>query len=273
MTLRDHLDDPVWPATREPVDVRAAEQHRVGAERERGEDVGAGADAAVEQHGRLVARRRRARPTSASSEAIELSTWRPPWLDTIDRVDAVVEGAARVVGVQDPLEHDGQPGALAQRGQVVPATGRGWSRCRGRSRPPRAAPASGGCPRNRPGWLRVIESSVRIAPRVTSTSLPRPAVPPRCARATSSRKRGSEVYCAMPRPCANGSEPRSRSCGRQPERGGVERDDQRPGADRLGPLDQAVDELLVGAPVELVPPRLVAHRRGATPPSGCRPGW
>ena len=34
--------------------------------------------------------------------------------------------------------------------------------------------------------------------------------------ATISRKVGSEVYWSMPSPCANGSEPRFRSCGRHP---------------------------------------------------------
>ena len=57
------------------------------------------------------------------------------------------------------------------------------------------------------------------------------------------------------------------------EQGGVEGDHERAGADRLGPLDQAVDEPLVGAPVELDPARRVAHRRGAVLHRVRSPGW
>ena len=68
-----------------------------------------------------------------------------------------------------------------------------------------------------PGWLRVIESSDRIAPRVTSTSCLIPDAFAAAMRSrTSSRNRGSEVYWPMPSPWANGSDPRLRSCGRHP---------------------------------------------------------
>ena len=45
------------------------------------------------------------------------------------------------------------------------------------------------------------------------------------------------------------------------QRGRVERDHQRARVDGLGSLDQAVDERLVGAPVELHPSAALAHRR------------
>ena len=48
-----------------------------------------------------------------------------------------------------------------------------------------------------------------------------------------------------------------------PQHGRVEGDDDGLRADRLGPVQQAVDEVLVRAPVQLEPARCVAHRGGA----------
>ncbi|MCW2809495.1 MAG: hypothetical protein JWQ93_3450 [Marmoricola sp.] len=64
----------------------------------------------------------------------------------------------------------------------------------------------------------MIDTRLRIAAAVALIFSP--GIAESAAAATRSRtiftKRGSEVYCAMPWPRANGSEPRSRSCGRQP---------------------------------------------------------
>jgi hypothetical protein len=50
-----------------------------------------------------------------------------------------------------------------------------------------------------PGWLRVMESNDRMAPIVTSASrLTRVARAAAMRSRTSSRNRGSEVYCPMP---------------------------------------------------------------------------
>ena len=74
--------------------------------------------------------------------------------------------------------------------------------------------------RSPPGWFRAISSSVTTAFGVTLTasgSVPAPAAVSRATRsATISAKRGSEVYWAIPTPLVNGSDPRSRSHGRQP---------------------------------------------------------
>ena len=67
----------------------------------------------------------------------------------------------------------------------------------------------------------------------------------------------------MPLPSANGRWPRSRSRGPPAEHRGVERDHQRVAAGRLGPADQALDQLVGGRPVQLEPARRVAHRGGA----------
>src|ERR1700733_9584733 len=50
-----HVFDPGLAVERKPPDVRAPDADRVGAQRERLEDVGAGADAAVEQQRELAA--------------------------------------------------------------------------------------------------------------------------------------------------------------------------------------------------------------------------
>ena len=65
-----------------------------------------------------------------------------------------------------------------------------------------------------PGSSRAIEARVRTAPTVGRGRAPGPAGPDRSW--TSSQNRWSDVYCAIPIPRANGSEPRLRSFGRQP---------------------------------------------------------
>ena len=67
-------------------------------------------------------------------------------------------------------------------------------------------------PSSEPGALRLIANSVRSAPSVTSTSAAAAGLRDR----TSSQKRVSDRYCAIPSARANGSDPRLRSCGRQP---------------------------------------------------------
>ena len=86
------------------------------------------------------------------------------------------------------------------------------------------------------------------------------------------RKTGSLVYCAMPLPMAKGRWAKSRSRRAPAEHLRVEGDDDRVAAARLGAREEARDQLVRGAPVELEPARRVAHRLGARPPSAVRPG-
>ena len=95
--------DAAGAGQREAVEVRAAEQAGVGAQGERQEDVGAGADAAVEQDRRVRARRASRTVTSASSEAMLWSTWRPPWLDTTSPSTPASSARSASSGCRIPL--------------------------------------------------------------------------------------------------------------------------------------------------------------------------
>ncbi len=61
-----------------------------------------------------------------------------------------------------------------------------------------------------------MEKSVLIAPSEISCPPAAPADASRSRSATISQNDGSEVYWSMPSARAKGSEPRFRSCGRQP---------------------------------------------------------
>ena len=75
------LADACLPVQRQPIDVRAADQHGGRPERQRLEGVGTAPDAAVEED-RHAAVDRLGDRGSASSEPTEPSTCRPPWLET-----------------------------------------------------------------------------------------------------------------------------------------------------------------------------------------------
>ena len=94
----------------------------------------------------------------------------------------------------------------------------------------------------------------------------------RSVSCSASTKTGSLVYCAIPFPRRNGRYARSRSRIRQPSIvvssvSTIAEQPQRSARD-----DEALDELVRRAPVELEPARRVAHRRARSPPSGARPG-
>ena len=84
----------------------------------------------------------------------------------------------------------------------------------------------------------------------------------RSAPARAGAKTGSLVYCAMPMPRCEREEPRSRSRARQPSSvvSSVTTIASQPHASAR--RDEALDELVRRAPVELEPARRVAHRRG-----------
>lgn len=162
-------------------------------------------------------------PTRTSSEAIDRSTWRQPWLETM--MPSMPESTARRAssGCRTPLSKTGsrvrsrrvsmwahdRPGfEWMSRNASTAASGLGERRL---------SRVSPGCRRD---WL----SNVR-APLAAVISFSAPLVPAsgegssdaaatRCR--TISAKRGSDVYWATPMPWENGSDPRSRSWVRQP---------------------------------------------------------
>ena len=104
---------------REAVGVRAADEHRPCAERDRLERVGAAVDTAVEEHRDPVADRlddRRQR-VERRDRAVDLAA---AVVGDDDAVDPVLDGRPRVVGVEYALEQDGQLRKAAEERQVGP---------------------------------------------------------------------------------------------------------------------------------------------------------
>ena len=89
--------------------------------RERLDDVGAAADAAVEQHRRCRRPTASTTPGSASSAAIAPSTCRPPWFETITPSTPCSRALARIVGMEDALQEDRQRRSCERsKREVVP---------------------------------------------------------------------------------------------------------------------------------------------------------
>ena len=133
---------------------RAADEHAVGAERERADDVGAAPHAAVEQHLHVAAGQRAATAGSACSEAGTPSSWRPPWLETI--TPSTPQSAARtgVVGVQHALQRDRPRPARAQALELRPSRGAGRTAAAASRRSGAASPRSCRAPRSGSGAAR-----------------------------------------------------------------------------------------------------------------------
>ena len=115
-----HRFDAGLAAEGQAPDVGAAEADRVGAEGERLEDVGAGADAAVEEDRELLGDRGgdRRQGVERGDRAVDLAA---AVVGDDDAVDAAPRCLAGVVDVLDPLDEDRQRGPLAQPGEVDPA--------------------------------------------------------------------------------------------------------------------------------------------------------
>ncbi len=108
------------PVQREAVQVRPADEHRVGAERQRLEGVTARADPGVEEHGHPAVDRlddwterveRRDRPVDLT----------PTVIRDDDAVDVVLDGKPGVAWALDPLEQDRAIPVLADQRQLLPA--------------------------------------------------------------------------------------------------------------------------------------------------------
>ena len=173
-----------------------------------------------------------------------------------DPVDALVDRAAGVVGVQDALEQDRQLRALAQERQVLP-----------RQRRPRVDAREG-----LHGGARVARAQARHeAVRVGARELHE--------RAQGGRRRLGLLVLAEHDGLLGDDPPEDRvarvlrdplaaqerqvgdvQVARAPaEHRRVERDHDRLAAAALGALDEAGDEVVVGGPVELEPARRVAE--------------
>ena len=165
--------------------------------------------------------------------------------------------------MQDPLQHDGQAGPLAQRGEMVPAQpGVGvdveerlhrGARLRGAQVVPEPAGVVAGDRQQRPdrpeGDLDLLLDPGGAGGR-----------DPFAHQLTEPRVRG---VLPDPHPLRERQRPEVEVLRAPAQRRGVQGDDQGACVDRLGAPDQAVDELLVGAPVELHPAGRVAHGSGA----------
>ena len=173
-----------------------------------------------------------------------------------DAVDALVDRAARVVGVQDPLEQDRQLRALAQERQVLPGQRR--ARVDARERLHGGARVARAQARHEPvgvGARELHERAQRLRRRLGLLVLAEHHRllgddPPehRVARvlrdplAAQERQVGEVEVARAPA-----------------EHRRVEREHDRLAAARLGALDEARDEVVLGRPVELEPARRVAE--------------
>ena len=192
-------------------------------------------------------------PGSASSAATERSTCRPPWFDTRMPSTPSVDRAACVVGVQHALEHHGQAGQLAQAGQVGPAErGLGEHVEEGLDRGPGL-----GCRQVAAGVAGVVaaqrdqrahggggRSGLRLRLGLRRGGDPLLDEP-------AEDRVGGVLRDALP---ARERQVAEVEVARPPaEVGRVEGDHDRLAAARLGPSDQARGQVVVAAPVELVP--------------------
>ena len=212
----DQLLDAALPAHRERVGVRAAEQHRVGAERHRLQHVGGAADAAVHQHDRVGQR------VAHLDERVE-------------RGDRPVDLPAAVVRDDHPVDSVLAAPRVASSAVRTPLTRIGSDVCpRSQSRSSHVRPRFGNVAsivaaavsRSSSGVLSSRDEEDRVAEELAAAFAldERQVGVPQVARAPAERQR-------------------------------VERDDDRAVPGRLGALDEARADLAVVDPVELEPAR------------------
>ena len=213
---------PALPVQREAVQVRPADEHRVGAERQRLEGVAARADPGVEEHGHLVADRlddrserveRRDRPVDLTAAVVRDD----------DAVDLVLDGKPGVARALDPLEQDRAVPVRADERQLLPAQA---------------------------GVLEDARERDAGRQRGDLCRHGHPALEDRVARVVRDAlvlEEGRVPAVQVERPPA--------------EQRRVERDDQVGVAGRLGTAQEGHGQLVVRGPVELVPARAVAVGR------------
>ena len=266
----DHLANARLARDREAVDVGAADEHGVGAERDRLEDVGAGADPRVEEdrHPAVDGGGDAGERVEGGDGAVDLAA---AVVGDHDPVDALVDGAARVVGVEDPLQQDRQPRALAQERQVLPGQGRpavdADELLDGGARLPRPQAPEKGL-----GEVAGELDEGSHAPR-RRARLGRLLVPVIAFLEQTAENRVAGVL-GDSHP-AQERQPGEVEVARAPaEQGRVEGDHDRLAPAALGPGDEALDELVAGRPVELEParglPELGGHVLHRAPTPGSR---
>src|SRR5262245_12192164 len=218
-----YVPDPVLAVDREAIAVRAAQQHGLGAQGKRLEDIGASADAAIEQdryssrdgfHDAGQGIQRGNRPIQLPAAVV----------GNDDAVHAVLDRTLRIVRVQDAFEQDRQAGVLPQECQVIPCeAGIGVDLAEGFDRLDEMTL-----------WLAADDLlEHRIA---------------KVVRQTLALKEGQirVLHIAF----APGEQKR------------IERYNQRAVAGPLGPLHEADYEIGIVGPVKLKPARRVGHLRG-----------
>ena len=186
-----------------------------------------------------------------------------------DAVDAGVERAARVVGVQDALEQDRQLRALAQERQVVPRQLRPREDLGEALHGGAAAPA-----------LQVLQERAGIRARELherAQRLRRGLRRRRLAVGRALRHQAAEHRVARvlrdALPAQEGEEGGLEVARAPADDRRVERQHDRLAAARLGARDEALDEVVRRAPVELEPARAVAQHLGALLHRDATPGW
>ena len=113
-----HVHDAVRAAQRHAIGVRPSDADRGGTEGKGLDDVGATADAGIEQHRHPVGGLDDARQAvDRRQTAVGLAA---AVIRAVDPVHPAVDGPAGVVGMADALEQQRQFGQRPQPGQVVP---------------------------------------------------------------------------------------------------------------------------------------------------------
>jgi len=240
------------PGDGEPVHVGPAEQDRVRSERQRLEDVGAAPDAAVEENGDPAVDRLRhaGQRVERADRSVDLA---PAVVRDDDPVHARVDRSPRVVGMHDALEHDRQLRPLAQERQVVPREG--WARVHLDEALDRLAGAGGREP------LRVVADQLEERSESGRSGSWGGARQP-SARILVEQSLEDGVARVLGDPlAAQEGEVCELEVARAPAEGrGVERDDDRLAPAGLGAADEALDEVVRHAPVELEPAGAVAQQ-------------
>ena len=191
---------------------------------------------------------RRRSPAARAIDDGAPSSWRPPWLETIDRVGAAVDGEPRVLDVQDALEDQLAAPALLDPLDVGPGQRAGRTARR-------SMPTATTCRRRPWRGRRCCRSCAACVP-----SMPRHqrGLVARLSRLRERRlgRRGQAVLQVLVALAEDLQ---------------VERQHQRRAVGGLGALDQALDEVAVAHHVELEPERLpwCARRR----PRSSRCSW
>ena len=199
-----------------------------------------------------------AMPGSASMVAIAPSTWRPPWFDTTIPLIPCSIAASASAGWRIPFSRIGSSGPLAEEREVVPGERR--TRVRLDEAPHRCA--------REPG-AHVREPRARVGAGLTEERRDRRKRDPTTRRRVLAERflqrlheHGITRVLGDALPLQERQRAEVEVADPPAEHRRVEREDDRGAAAALCPRDEALDELVRRAPVELEPARGVSHRAG-----------